>query len=300
MVAVVRCQQCPDVPIGLQCSNPYDCPLIDMCWSFLPADNPLSLYRVNKTKAFGLVHSGVLDIRDIPSSFTLTRAQQIQRTALLTGQPQVDTARVEEFLRNVVYPLYFMDFETFATAVPMFDSSKPFTQIPFQYSIHFLESPTAVPENEGYLAEGTTDPRPEFMRRLRASLGDQGSIVVYNQAFERSRLLECAGFFPEYADWVNTILPRIVDLMTPFQSFQYYHPAQHGSASIKAVLPALTGKGYEDMEIAEGGTASREFMRVTYGDVSEDERAGVRKALIEYCGRDTEAMVELVTNLLIN
>jgi hypothetical protein len=40
---------------------------------------------------------------------------------------------------------------------------------------------------------------------------------------------------------------------------------------------ALTGRGYEHLEIQEGGTASLEFLRVTFGDVSQDERQRVRR-----------------------
>ena len=68
--------------------------------------------------------------------------------------------------------------------------------------------------------------------------------------------------------WAHLVEPRpqmdpekplawSVDLLLPFRGFRYYHPQQHGSASMKAVLPALTGSGYEDLAIQEGGTASR-------------------------------------------
>ena len=91
--------------------------------------------------------------------------------------------------------------------------------------------------------------------------------------------------------------PRIVDLLLPFRGFRYYHPQQHGSASMKAVLPALTGKGYENLAIQEGGTASREFLRVTYGQVPAAERRRVRQHLEEYCGLDTMGMVAIVQKL---
>ena len=74
-------------------------------------------------------------------------------------------------------------------------------------------------------------------------------------------------------------------------AFYYYHPDQHGSASMKAVLPSLTGKGYDGLEIQEGDMASNEFLRVTFGDVPAEERRRVRQQLEEYCGRDTEGMV---------
>lgn len=114
--------------------------------------------------------------------------------------------------------------------------------------------------------------------------------MVFNASFEKARLKECAGVLPEYESWVTAVNSRIVDLLNPFKAFSYYHPDQCGSASMKAVLPALTGKDYKGLEIQEGGAASREFLRVTFGDVSESERKRVRCALEKYCGQDTEGM----------
>jgi hypothetical protein len=108
---------------------------------------------------------------------------------------------------------------------------------------------------------------------------------------------ECAEALPEYASWVAGVNRRIVDLLIPFRGFNFYHPDQCGSASMKAVLPALTGRGYEHLEIQEGGAASREFLRVTFGDVNEVERKRVRRALELYCGQDTGGMIWILDAL---
>ena len=68
----------------------------------------------------------------------------------------------------------------------------------------------------------------------------------------------------------------------PFQALDYYHPDQHGSASIKAVLPVLTGHTYADLEIREGGQASLEYLRVHSSDAPEAERSKVREHLERY------------------
>jgi len=102
---------------------------------------------------------------------------------------------------------------------------------------------------------------------------------------------------PEFKPWLRKLTPRIVDLLLPFRGFRYYHPQQHGSASMKAVLPALTGRGYEKLVIQEGGAASREFLRVTFGQITDPERRRVRRDLEEYCGLDTLGMVQIVDQL---
>lgn len=147
------------------------------------------------------------------------------------------------------------------------------------------------------MAEGTEDPRPKLLSELKKVLGEQGNIVVYNQAFEKGVLKELTEAFPEYRSWVEGVLGRIADLLIPFRRFHYYDSMQQGSASIKKVLPALTGKSYEGMEISDGEDAGIAFLEVTYGDMPEKTRNEVRKALEEYCGLDTEGMVWIVDRL---
>jgi hypothetical protein len=98
-------------------------------------------------------------------------------------------------------------------------------------------------------------------------LPDAGSIVVYNAAFELGRLKECCQLHPDFKPWLSSVEARLVDLLKPFRGFRYYAPGQKGSASMKAVLPALTGHNYDSLAIQEGGTASLEFLRVHFTDV---------------------------------
>jgi hypothetical protein len=169
--------------------------------------------------------------------------------------------------------------------------------VPFQFSLHRQAAPGATPEHHAFLAEGRGDPRPEFLNRLRECIGEQGTVIVYNEKFEKGVLSKLAEAFPEHKGWIEKAKRRVVDLLEPFQSFDYYHADQHGSASIKAVLPVLTGHSYADLEIKEGGQASHEFLRVHFGEASELERQKVRKQLEQYCGQDTEGMVWIVDTL---
>jgi len=148
------------------------------------------------------------------------------------------------------------------------------------------------------LADGITDPRPEIMALLKKHIGPLGTILAYHQSFEIVRLKEMASVFPEFEPFVSGLLPRFVDLEAPFRSFWYYHPKQRGSSSIKCVLPVLVPElSYAEMEIGDGGTASSEYARVTFGDAPEEERNRVRSALLDYCRLDTLAMVRIVEKL---
>ena len=128
-------------------------------------------------------------------------------------------------------------------------------------------------------------------------MGETGTVIAYNAPFEKGVLDAIAEVHPQFKPWVQQIKRRVVDLLIPFRAFRYYHPQQLGSASIKSVLPAITGRSYKDLEIQEGGTASREFLRVTFSDVAKAEREKVRSQLEIYCGQDTEGMVWIVDEL---
>jgi len=283
----------PVQEIGPHCDSPYACALHDTCWSFLPEGNVLELYR-GKAKGFDLLKRGVTRLAEITDDEALTANQQIQRRAAVTRKAHIDCDAVKNFLSRMEYPLHFLDFESFMTAIPLLDGVRPYQQVPFQFSLHVVAAPDAEPAHHGFLAEGRNDPRRAFIDTLVSVLGDQGSIVVYNASFEVGRLRECAELFPEFQPWLATVERRIVDLLEPFRAFAYYHPAQRGSASIKSVLPALTGTSYENLEIGDGGTASHEFVRVSFSDVAEVERQQVRSNLEEYCSLDTRGMILLV------
>ncbi|OQC17725.1 MAG: hypothetical protein BWX72_00368 [Firmicutes bacterium ADurb.Bin080] len=160
--------------------------------------------------------------------------------------------------------------------------------------MHVVKEKGAKPEHFSFLADGTSDPRPEFMARLKEVMGTKGSVIAYNAYATEMRILKgCVEALPKYKKWVDSIEERIIDLLKPFQAFAYYHPAQDGSCSIKNVLPAMTGKSYDDLEIGDGGTASAEYYRVTFTEDNKDKDK-VRKLLEEYCGLDTMGMVEIV------
>ncbi len=297
MLAVIDQKSFPPVRIGKQCHEPYDCPLIPTCWKFLPERNSvLDLYRVG-AHGFNLINQGITRIADIPESATLTGRQLIQWKTARSGKPHVDIAAIKSFLKQLKHPLSFLDFETFGTAIPLFNDSKPYVQVPFQFSLHIVAKAGARPEHRSFLARDARDPRPDFMRELEQKLPGAGSIVVYNASFEIGRLKACCELLPEYAKWFEDVQERIVDLLEPFRAFDYYHPDQSGSAGIKAVLPVLTGSGYEKLDIQEGGMASREFLRVTFGEVPKAERAKIRKQLEEYCGLDTLGMMNILKAL---
>jgi hypothetical protein len=301
MLRVIETAHSPEVEIGPQCSAPYPCPLVPLCWEKVLAirNSIFSLTRIG-AKAWPLSRQGVETTASIPASFRLSPAQKIQVGADKNGSPHISVGAVGKFLSTLRHPLHYLDFETFQTAIPMLDGTRPYQQLPFQFSLHIAASASgsrAPLEHHSWIWDGHGDPRKILLDELQRRIGPRGSIVAYGAAFEKARLKECGQAQPALGGWVDAILVRIVDLLAPFRSFSVYFPTQEGSASMKRVLPALTGRSYKDLAIHEGSQASLEFKRITFGEVAEVERLRVLRQLEEYCGLDTQGMADIVRAL---
>ncbi len=293
MMEIVNSSSPPQVHIGNGCHNGLECKSED-CWNFLPESHVFELYYGGK-KSLELFQAEVVRIQDIPSPFKLTDKQLIQKKCAVSGTVHVNSVGLGKFLGELKYPVHYLDFETFQTAVPMYSGTKPYQQIPFQFSVHIDDAMTL--KHSYFLHDSADDPREKFLLALKDAILPTGTIIVFNQSFEIARLRELATAFPAYAGWVEEIVVRIVDLIVPFKNFDYYNPTQRGSCSIKAVLPALTGKGYKNLDINNGGLASVSYCKMAFGNLGFDEKARIRRDLLAYCGLDTEGMVWIVKEL---
>jgi hypothetical protein len=295
MFDIVSATQCPSALISSHCKDPNPCP-VTTCWDSLPDNTILELYYGGKKK-FELFHKGIFYIKDVPADVKLSKAQKVQQWCDANKEAHHDDAAIKDSLGRLEYPVHYLDFETFNTALPMFDNVQPYQQVPFQFSLHIVKTENAEPVHYGFLADCIDDPRPKLLEELRKALGETGSVVVYNQTFEKKVLEQAGETFPEYREWAKAVCDRLVDLLTPFKDFCYYNPKQKGSTSLKQVLPAITEKSYEGMPISEGNAASLAYLKLMRSDVSPEERVQLRADLEKYCGLDTEGMVWIVDRL---
>jgi len=285
----------PDIAPGKHCTSPVTCEFFDRCNPPLPDDHIGYLPRLHANAEAELEQMGVESIRDVPDDFELTEIQRRAATCVQTGEPWF-SAEVGEVLGGLTFPLYFGDFESVNPAVPRFPGMRPYDQLPFQWSVHVQRELGAEPEHFEFLATDATDPRREFISSLCAVLGDSGSIVVYS-SFESQRLSDLASWLPDFADRITALQGRLFDLL-PIVRAHTYHPAYAGSYSIKSVLPALVPEmSYEGMEVADGQAAGIAWESLVRGGLNDDERKRIEKALLDYCGQDTLAMVSLLEKL---
>lgn len=282
----------PQVNIGSHCSSPFDCNFKDHCWKDVPEYSIFDVLTVKKALEVS-ASTGSYFVKDIPVENIPKGAKAIDLRSHLENSIYADVSKLQAFINPLQYPLYYLDFETIGPAVPMYDGTKPYQNIPFQFSLH-IEHAAGKLENKGYLHWHQTDPREEFIVNLLRECGSSGPIIVYNQSFEAGCVSALAEAFPQYAPALLALNARMVDLLVPFKQRWLYHPKQNGSASIKAVLPAFTEKGYEELGIADGMAASNKYFSFMQGNLSENEKSRLYSDLIAYCELDTYAMVELM------
>ena len=293
---VIKLKEVPKIDIGPHCSNPYPCDFMEHCWSHIPENSVFDISGMRADKKFALYEKGIISYEDIkPGDITNEKYNQ-QVEFFIKKKDYIDKKGIKDFLKSISYPLYFLDFETFNPAIPLYDQSKPYQQIPFQYSLHYQEKKNSSLQHFEFLADPNSDPRLTFIEKLLSDTSSPGDILTFNQSFEISRLKELALDFPKFSKEILKRIDCIKDLMTPFQKRIYYKHTMHGSYSIKQVLPALVPElSYESLAINNGGDASLAFERMIFDQKSDHSE--LRKQMLEYCGMDTLAMVRILEKL---
>jgi len=299
MLKIISSKVEPKCSIGVHCSDPYDCDLKGECWEEVPEGSVFEFKGMFRKKCFELYDKGIVCIKDVPENVKLNDKQMIQRRLAFDKGVHINKEGVKDFLGRLKYPIYYLDFETINPSIPKFDGMRPYQRIPFQFSLHVQDKGGGKVKHIGFLSEGVEDPRLAFLQALKDGLGDSGSVLVWNQSFEKGVIKECCEAFPEFEEWGEGILNRVKDLMDPFKNFDYYDSRQKGSASIKKVLPVMSKLSYKDMEIGKGDLASLEWERVVFDSrVDEKEKDRVMRALEKYCELDTLAEVEILGALV--
>ncbi|MDP3729618.1 MAG: DUF2779 domain-containing protein [bacterium] len=270
---------------------------------------------LSKKKLAALVDVGSFHMHQIPEDMELSDAQRNQVSACVSDTIFINKGKIADELEQLVYPVHFIDYETFPSAIPMFDGFSPYQQIPFQYSLFVLESPSFAKASEGkpvepkhyeFLHDKSTDPSKAFAESLKKHIGSTGSVIVWSKKFECSINKQIAERVPEFKDLIESINNRTYDLMDVFTKQHYVHKDFKGSTSIKKVLPVLAPElSYKELAIQEGGTAASSWLKLISGSPSTGsgqalsvlEKAQLKKDMLAYCKLDAFAMVRILEEL---
>ena len=287
----------PEKSISNSCRKPYSCAFWRYCSKHLPTPSVFDLYGIHFKTALERYNEGVVTFEDVQTS-KLTDIQQLQVAGHLSGEEHINRKGIRDFLdKNIRFPLYFLDFESVQDAVPQYEGVKPYQQIPFQYSLHWIETPDGELKHTAFLGESGQDPRRALAERLCNDIPLNVCTTAFNKSFECGRIKELAKAYPDLSSHLMNIHDNIVDFLDPFRAGYYYLPAMCGSFSIKKVLPALFPDdpelNYDNLSgsVHNGGDAMTIYPRMKY--MIPEERDKARAALLEYCKLDTLAMVRI-------
>lgn len=286
----------PDTAPGDHCESPFPCEFAGYCHAALPVgpDWPVTVLPHGGGKRW--IDRNVIDLFAVdPSELTSAVHKRVYH-ATVTGVVYHDFAGARAAMADWAFPRTWLDFETIAFAVPRWVGTKPYGQVPFQFSAHIEGADGAIAHRE-FLSLDGSDPRRACAEALVTMIPATGAVIGYNASFEKSRIVELAAAFPDLADALTGLANRVVDLL-PVTRGNWYHRDQRGSWSIKAVLPTVAAEmDYAGLEVKDGGSAQEAYLEAIDDGCTIERRIALDTALRAYCGRDTEAMIVLARRL---
>lgn len=292
-----------DEPKGCSCrlkTKSGHCPTFHHLNPDIPEYSVFNISRIGGKNLALLIDGETYHVHEVPDDVKLSTTQRNQVQVAKNKRPIINKKAIAELCSELEYPLYFLDYETVSTALPLFDGCTPFQQIPFQYSLHVLSRPDGELEHYEYLSEtGATTPVPNLLAAMSQQIGSTGSVIVWYKVFETGRNTEMAKAYPEYAEFLEGVNSRVFDLMDVFSKQHYVHHEFNGSSSIKHVLPVLVPEfSYKELDIQNGATASIRWYDAVIGNMSDEQAAHTYKSLLKYCCLDTLAMVKIYEYLM--
>lgn len=224
----------------------------------------------------------------------------VREDVAIVAQPELgrvtDDRRLKYFLRSLHYPLHYFDYETYLPAVPWYDGYRPYEPVPFQFSLDVELTPGGPVTHHEFLARQDLDPTPDLVAALRQATHAEGDFIAWHAPFEKSRNEDIIHREPQHLHFLRDVNKRMVDLMLPFKRRGGFvtHPDFHGSASLKAVVPALLGDRYGVLDIHEGGMAMAAWPELIGRVPHQGRKTDLQRAMLDYCGLDTMTMVEIL------
>jgi predicted RecB family nuclease len=297
MHAALAAPEPPPIAPGVDCEAPNPCPFQARCWPELPEHHVSTLYRIGRRRLDELLAAGIVTVDAIPEAEDLADRPRRQVLSVRENRVVIEPG-LPAALRELTPPVAYLDFETVAPPVPVWEGCGPYDAVPVQMSCHVVQRDGAI-VHHAYLADTGGDPRLAMADAVVAACASARTVVAYNAPFEARCIMKLGDAVRPRARQLLEVRDRLVDLL-PIVADHVYHPAFHGSFSIKSVLPALVpGLGYDDLAVADGGTASAllEALLLEPAAIAPNQRAAIRERLLAYCERDTLAMVKLVDRL---
>ncbi|MEX2209029.1 MAG: DUF2779 domain-containing protein [Myxococcota bacterium] len=286
----------PAIEPSPHCRRPDTCEFLAHCTAAKRPDWIGFLPGLRESPFKQLRDDGVEHMAELPQALLRTPSQRNARASLARGA--VFAARdLARRLEGFGPPADALDFEAILPEIPVFEGTRPFEVVPFQWSAHLWHE-SGEPAHAEFLADGGSDPRRAFAESLLALLGPRKHPILVYSGFESEVLGALARAFADLTDELDRLRARLRDLL-PVVRRAVYHPEFLGSFSLKRVAPVLCpGFTFSDLAgIADGGAASRAWLALARGELPRWRADQVLAELRSYCARDSLALARLLPAL---
>lgn len=283
----------PSAKLDRKCFKGGVCVFFEHCFPEVNSSKIMEIGGMHLDDKLELISEGKTSLDDLPEDFELNDFSKIQLSTNSGKQTIIDYTGLRNFFDKFSYPLYYTDFEAIQPAIPIYEDTSSYRQIPFQFYLIRNEANGEVSEYS-FLPEGTEDPREAFLNSFLKETEGAGSIIVFDKTSEIKMLRELLKVFPEKEKEVNSRIERIIDLKDPFDQIMFYHYEMKGSKTLKSIISVVKKEEfYKNLEIANGGSASFIFELYLYGIIDKSHEE-LKEDLLEYCKTDVVSMVEIV------
>ncbi len=291
-------------PETVFCGHCKKCEFSKYCKRDLPEDN---IEMINGFKySHKFYNEKIYTVKDYVNSenykckpYKKDSLQDIQLNSIISGntQPIIDKQKINAFVSNIKYPIYYLDFESTKEIIPKIDGFRPYEEYPFQYSLH-IEYKDGKIEHKEFLGDEINCGRAVALHLIQ-DIPQGSQIMAYNDDMEKRMITYLANKYSDLKDSLLPLLNNFVDLLNVFTSGAYFDPKQGNSCSIKATMPALCPhmqEAYKNLPVVHsGGEALTMFPKlIEMKDLDKQKYVETRKGMLEYCKLDTLSMVEIV------
>jgi hypothetical protein len=284
----------PTIDYANLCGKKLKCEYLKFAIPDFPERVVTDIPRLHIKKLAGLLEAGIIDLFEVPDDYELTATQRDYVDFLKADVCKIDNDAIIGKLKELEYPIYFLDYETVNPCIPNIKGMSPLAQITFQYSLHIKVDAVSELIHHEFLSDGSGNPPREIAENLASVIGEKGSVIVWYKAFEMTRNIEIGTLYPEFLEFFESVNSRVFDLYEIFQQKLYRDPAMKNN-SIKSVLPVLVpALSYKELEIGNGGLAMSLWFDEVFRAKDEAAKQETLKNLREYCHLDTLAMVKIL------
>lgn len=286
-------QKIPDIRIGSHCFMPYSCEFIGTCWK--NEEHPESIFnlgKISKHELFDFYNKGQKSILQLDADVIEKPSLKMQVKAVQQQQEYIDRASLQRFIERVRQPACSIDIEVWTPAIPVYQNTRPFEQIPFLYSLSYKDAAGNI-ATTNYIKDIREDSRELFLASLLDATRDFETVLVFDKTLEELVLNKCGELFPAYLDGIKALKSKIADLFEPIDKGYYYHPAMKGNFSLKSLAAVIEDSSAFDSLPIQSGIVAMYTYESLLNTSNAIEAESVKQQLIDYCNVDAETTLRL-------